>query len=141
MGRSVDGYKIFISHGNQDAWLAGQISKEVGSRGGSAFLDETGIPKGSPDFKRIIREEIKASKELIALFTPWSAMRSWVWIEMGAAWEREIPIVAVFYGMDEGDLEKSGQGKAILEDINILNLDDLDAYLGQLRLRIQKAQS
>jgi len=43
--------------------------------------------------------------------------------------------------MDEGDLEKSGQGKAILEDINILNLHDFDAYLDQLRLRIQKAQS
>lgn len=139
--RSACDYKIFISHGSQDAWLAGQISKEVRSLGGSAFLDETGIAKGSPDFKRIIREEIKASRELIALFTPWSAMRSWVWIEIGAAWEREIPIVAVFYGMKVSNLEDTGQGKAILEDINVLNLDDLAVYLDQLRLRIEKAQS
>jgi len=137
----VEGYKIFISHGSQDTWLAGQISKEIGSRGGLAFLDETHIPKGSPDFKRIIRQEIKASNELIAFFTPWSAMRSWVWIEIGAAWEREIPLVAVFYGMEVGDLEETGQGKAILEDINVLTLDDLDAYLGQLQLRIEKARS
>ena len=115
------------------------LQKEVGSLGGSPFLDETSIPKGYPDFKRIIRDEIKASKELIALFTPWSAMRSWVWIELGAAWEREIPIVAVFYGMKVGDLDRTGQGKAILEDINILNIDDFDAYLSQLRSRIQKA--
>jgi hypothetical protein len=135
----VDNYKIFISHGSRDAWVAGQIAKEVRALGGLAFLDETDIPKGSPDFKRIIREEIKASNELIALFTPQSAMRSWMWIEMGAAWQREIPIVAVFYGMESSDLEDTGQGKAILEDINILTLDQLDDYLDQLRMRIGKA--
>ncbi|MRS04794.1 TIR domain-containing protein [bacterium] len=137
----MNDYKIFISHGSQDAWLAGQISKEVRCLGGLAFLDESDIPKGSPDFKRIIREEIKASNELLALFTPWSAKRSWMWIEIGAAWEREIPIIAVFYGMEVSDLEDTGQGKAILEDINILNIDDLDAYLDQLRQRIKKAQT
>lgn len=140
-GQTVDAYKIFISHGSHDGWVAGQISKEARSLGGSAFLDEIDIPKGSPDFKKIIREEIQASNELIALFTPWSAMRSWVWIEIGAAWMREIPIVAVFYGMEVGDLDKTGQGKAILEDINAINLNDLDDYLGQLRQRIEKTQS
>lgn len=139
--RAVGNYRIFISHGSQDAQLAGWIAKDVKSLGGAAFLDETGIPKGSPDFKRIIREEIKASSELIAIFTPWSAMRSWVWIEIGAAWQREIPIVAVFYGMGANDLENTGQGKAILEDINILTLDDFEVYLDQLRKRIEKAKS
>ncbi len=139
--RTVDVYKIFISHGSKDGWLARQISKEVKARGGSAFLDEYDIPKGNPDFKRIIRQEIKASNELIALFTPWSAMRSWVWIEIGAAWDREIPILAVFYGMEVGDLDTTGQGKAILEDLNVIRLDDLDVYLGQLQSRIEKAQS
>lgn len=140
--QSVDNYKIFISHGSQDARLAGWIAKDVKSLGGTAFLDETGIPKGSLDFKKIIREEIKASSELMAIFTPWSAKRSWVWIEIGAAWQKEIPIVAVFYGMVASDLENTGQGKAILDDINILTLDgDFDVYLDQLRQRIEKAKS
>ena len=73
---------------------------------------------------------------MVALFTPWSSIRSWVWIEMGAAWDREIPILAVFYGMTAHDLDKSGQGKAILEDINIINLNDFDVYLKQMKKRV-----
>ena len=137
----MDAYRVFVSHGSHDLWLAGQISKEIQRLGASPFLDETNIPKGSPDFKNIIRGEIIASRELVALFTPWSAMRSWVWIELGAAWTREIPILAVFYGMQVNDLDKTGQGKAILDDINIVNLNDFDGYLKQLCMRVMEAQA
>jgi len=129
-------YKVFISHGSHDMWLAGQIAKEVTRSGGLPFLDETNIPKGSPAFSQIIRTEIAKSREMVALFTPWSSIRSWVWIEMGAAWDREIQILAVFYGMTAHDLDKSGQGKAILEDINIINLNDFDVYLKQMKKRV-----
>jgi hypothetical protein len=109
VGSSSRQYRIFVSHGSIDLWLAGQIAKELQSVGAIPFLDETNIPKGSPNFKKIIRDEISASRELVALFTPWSAMRSWVWIELGAAWGRQMPILAVFYGMTIGDLDKTGQ--------------------------------
>ena len=133
-------YKVFISHGTQDLWLAGQIAREVQTLGAFAFLDETNIPKGSPNFKTIIRDQISTSNELIALFTPWSALRSWVWIEIGAAWSREIPIIAVFYGMQLNDLDQAGQGKAILEDINIIGLNEFDKYLEQLAARIRETR-
>ena len=90
-----DAYKVFVFHGSSDLWIACQFSKELQSLGASPFLDQTNVPKGSPNFKTIIREDISVSRELIALFTPWSAMRSWVWIEIGAAWSREIPILSV----------------------------------------------
>ena len=70
-----------------------------------------------------------------------SAMRSWVWIELGAAWSREIPILAVFHGMGVEDLDKTGQGKAILEDINVLELNNFDSYLEELGARVEEAQS
>jgi hypothetical protein len=136
----MEPYKVFVSHGSHDHWLAGQLSKEIQGVGASPFLDETNIPKGSPDFKKIIREQISDSRELIALFTPWSALRSWVWIEMGAAWNREIPILAVFHGMEANDLDKTGQGKAILEDINIISLNEFDTYVRQLGARIDEAR-
>jgi hypothetical protein len=47
-------------------------------------LDETDISVGD-DFKKIIVREIAACDELIALFTPTSASRNWVWVEIGAA--------------------------------------------------------
>lgn len=135
----MDPYKVFVSHGSHDMWLAGQIAKEIQALGAVPFLDETNIPKGAPDFKKLIRNEIAVSREFIAVFTPWSSVRSWVWIEMGAAWSRGIPVLAVFYGMTVNDLDKTGQGKAILEDINVINLNELDAYLKQLRGRVKEA--
>jgi hypothetical protein len=128
------GYQVFISHGSEDAWVAGQIAKSIREVGAVPFLDATDIPKGAK-FKRIVHREIGSSDELIALFTPWSAKRSWVWIEIGAAWSLEKPVVAVFYGMKVTDLEGSGQGKGILEDINVLDLNDFDSYLRELSAR------
>jgi hypothetical protein len=131
-------YKVFISHGSDDRWVAGQISAEIRRLGGEVFLDETDIPKGA-DFKRIIHREIASAHELIALFTPWSAKRSWVWIEIGAAWGQGKPVVAIFYGMQPSDLESSGQGKAILEDINVLALNAIATYFDELAQRIRGA--
>lgn len=88
-------YKIFVSHGSDDSWIAAQIARRVQELGADTFLDETNIPKGA-NFRQIIHSEIAQSDEVIALFTPWSSKRSWVWIEIGAAWGQGKPIVAVF---------------------------------------------
>ena len=114
-------YRVFISHGSEDSWVAAQLGRCVRELGADTFLDETNIPKGG-NFKQIIHREIASSNELLALFTPWSAKRSWVWIEIGAAWGQDKPVVAIFYGMQVRDLEEAGQGKGILEDINVLDL-------------------
>jgi hypothetical protein len=133
-----DRYRVFVSHGKDDRWIAGQIARCVREQGADTFLDETNIPKGA-NFKQIIHREIAASQEVIALFTPWSAKRSWVWIEIGAAWGQDKPVVAVFHGMEVRDLEESGQGKGMLEDINVLQLNDIDRYFAELALRIGEA--
>jgi hypothetical protein len=131
-------YKIFLSHGSADSWIAAQIAKRVQEVGAVPFLDETNIPKGA-NFKKSIHDEIKRSHELIALFTPWSSKRSWVWIEIGAAWSQNKPVVAVFYRMGLKDLEASGQGKGVLEDINIVQLNDIEQYFAELATRVNGA--
>ena len=70
-------YRVFVSHASDDSWIAAQIARCVRDLGADAFLDETSIPKGA-NFKQIIHREIALSDEVIALFTPWSAKRSWV---------------------------------------------------------------
>lgn len=132
----TDAYKIFVSHGTHDSWIAAQMARCIRDTGAATFLDEADTPKGA-NFKKTVHSEISNSRELVALFTPWSAKRSWVWIEIGAAWSQEKPIVAVFYGMTVSDLEESGQGQAILEDINILELNEFDIYLAELRARLR----
>jgi hypothetical protein len=42
--------------------------------------------------------------------------------------------------MDMNDLDKTGQGKAIFEDINRINLNDFDACLKRLGLRVMEAR-
>jgi hypothetical protein len=135
---SQDGYKVFISHGNHDLWVAAQIARAVRETGAAVFLDETDIPKGA-NLKKRIHEELELSDELIALFTPWSAKRSWVWIEIGATWSQQKPVVAVFYGMTASDLDESGQGKAVLEDINMIDLNGFQTYIEQLLTRVRNA--
>jgi hypothetical protein len=137
---SQNRYRVFVSHGSDDRWIAAQVSRCVQDHGAETFLDETNIPKGG-NFKQIIHREIAASDEVVALFTPWSAMRSWVWIEIGAAWGQGKPVVAVFYGMEVKDLENSGQGKGMLEDINVIQLNELDRYLGELAVRVNGAHN
>jgi hypothetical protein len=137
-------YRVFVSHGSHDHWVAVQIARAVSEAGAETFLDEMNIPKGS-NFKKQIKEEIDRSDELIVLFTPWSRMRSWVWVEVGAAWGKGIPVIAIFYGMKASELDDGGQGKAILEDINLVELDGLaglneyEKYIKELGCRARRS--
>jgi hypothetical protein len=131
-----DSSRVFISHGKADSWLANRIARDVQACGVSTFLDETDIAKGD-DFKKTIHREIEACNELIAIFTPWSAQRFWVWVEVGAAWGQGKRIVAVLYGVTVPELEQLGGSRTILEDINILDLNRFDEYLSELRKRVR----
>jgi len=127
-------YRVFVSQAAEDTWLAEQMARSIEELGCSTFLDVKSIPKGA-DFKEAVRREIQRSNELVALFTPWSAKRSWVWIELGAAWGQSKPVMAVFYGMSVNDLRTGEQGAAILEDMNVVRLNDFAAYVVELRDR------
>lgn len=129
-------FKVFISHGTPDRWVAGQLRKCIHDCGGSAFLDEHDVPKGD-DFERRIFEELAACHELLVLFTAQSYQRPWLWMEIGAARSQLKRIVAVLYGIDVGALEKIGGGNStIFKGINIVDLNEVALYFEQLRLRI-----
>jgi hypothetical protein len=89
VGRSSAGERVIPTVQTMPQWDQMRVPslREIGAE---TFLDETSILKGA-NFKQIIHREIALSNEVIALFTPWSAKRSWVWIEMGAAWGKTNP--------------------------------------------------
>jgi hypothetical protein len=126
---------VFVSHGKADSWVASQLALRIRECGPSTFLDETDIAKGD-SFKKRIYEEIEKCTELIALFTPWSINRNWVWIEIGAAWGQGKRVLAVLYEVTESDLKDQG-GTAILEDINLLELNRIDEYFNEVKERYQ----
>ena len=134
-------FKVFVSHGAADSWVARQIGRRIREDcGADTFLDVDDIASGD-NFKERIKEELQQAQELVVLFTPWSVTRSWVWLEVGAAWLLEKRVIAVLHGLSITQFEELAGGKSIFENINILDLNDFDRYLTELQSRVSEADN
>ncbi|MBI2839272.1 MAG: toll/interleukin-1 receptor domain-containing protein [Acidobacteria bacterium] len=129
--------RVFISHASIDAWVARQIARGIGRSGAQPFLDETEIQAGL-DFETQILAFLKKADELVALLTPWSLERPYLWAELGAAWIGGIPIIALLHGVSASDLQSRPGVPVFLRARNWRPLNDVDLYLAELRGR-QKA--
>lgn len=132
----LTGRLVFISHSGQDTWIAKQIAKEIETCGAQPFLDEAEIDAGA-DFEEDIRKFLERADELIVLLTPWALERPYVWIEMGAAWGRRIPIIALLLGITPAELQSRVGVPVLLKKRDLLELNDIDTYLEQLRKRVE----
>lgn len=130
-----DGYRVFVSHGGDDAWVAEQIARFVEDCGASAFLDRRDIIAGD-DFKNRIHEEIPKCDELLALFTPWSRRRAWVRHEIGMADILKKRIECVFYKASVADFDPDEDGLGPLDGLNIIDLNNLGANFEALKKRV-----
>jgi hypothetical protein len=130
---------IFISHSSADTWVAKQIAREIKARGGTPFLDEAQIEVGA-DFEEDILKFLERAHELVVLLTPWSLDRPYVWAEIGAAWGRRIPIVALLLGITPTELQTRAGIPVLLKKRDLLQLNEIDTYLEQLAARIGSTQ-
>ena len=115
--------------------MAGQIAVRLRECGVATFLDNNDLSKGD-DFKDVIRTEVARSEELVALFTPWSMQRNWVWVEIGAAWMSQKRLVTVLYQVTLADLDRAG-GRAVLNDLNLVQINELERYFEEVRARVE----
>jgi hypothetical protein len=122
---------VFVSHSGEDTWVARQIAREISDRDATPFLDEADIDVGS-EFEEDIRDFLDRADELLVLFTPWALDRPYVWIEIGAAWQRRIPIIVVLHGLSVKDFQAHPNAPVFLKKRDIIRLNDLDKYLKQL---------
>ena len=130
-----DGYRVFISHGGEDTYIAQQLLKpRVEESGATVFLDSGAIDFGD-DFRSMLLKELADTHELLVLFTPSSVQRAWVLAEVGATLIRGKRIVAVRYGVSETELQRLGV-LSLLGTISLLELDDFDDYVRQLSSRV-----
>jgi hypothetical protein len=95
---------IFVSHSSADTWVAKQIAREIEARGGTPFLDEAKVDARA-DFEEDILNFLEKAYQLVVLLTPWALERPYVWAEIGAAWGRRIPIVALLLGITATELQ------------------------------------
>lgn len=128
---------VFVSHSSQDTWVARQIAREIEAVGAKPFLDEAEVDAGA-DFEEDILSFLERAHELVVLLTPWALDRPYVWAELGAAWGRRIPIVALLLGLTPGELQAKPGIPVLLKKRNLVQLNDFDSYIAQLRRRVAK---
>ena len=128
-------YRVFVSHGWSDRWVAKQMARCIRDVGGDPFIDIFDIKKGDR-IERKIQAELPNCKEFVVLLTPWSTRRNWVWTEVGAAWGCGMRTVGVLYGLSIADVEREYGGMAALAPTNCLGLDEFDTYIFELKNRI-----
>jgi TIR domain len=130
---------VFISHSSADTWVAKQIAREIEARGATPFLDEAQVDAGA-DFEEDILKFLERAHELVVLLTPWALDRPYVWAEIGAAWGRRIPIVALLLGLTPTELQTRPGIPVLLKKRDLLLLNEIDIYLGQLAARTRQQQ-
>ena len=127
---------VFISHSSADTWVARQIAREIEARGATPFLDEAQVDAGA-DFEEDILNFLERAHELVVLLTPWALDRPYVWAEIGAAWGRRIPIVALLLGLTSTELQTRPGVPILLKKRDLLQLNEIDIYLEQLAARMR----
>jgi hypothetical protein len=115
--------------------VAQQIAREIEGLGGEPFLDEAQIAIGA-DFEEEILVFLEKADELVVLVTPWALDRPYVWAELGAAWGRRIPIVAVLHGISPEELQQKPGIPVLLKSRDLVHLNDVPKYFQELGDRI-----
>ena len=117
--------------------MARQIAGFIQGFGAATFLDEADIEYGD-DFEDRILEAARASQELLVLLTPWALSRPYIWLEIGAIWGMGRRVVGVLHGLSANELVTQDGTPALLKRIDLVDLNRVDGYFDQLKLRIEK---
>lgn len=136
--RTVRKRLVFLSHSSRDTWVAKQIAREITACGAEPFLDEADIETGA-EFEDAILTFLSEAHELLVLLTPWALERPYIWAEIGAAWGRRIPIVAILHGITPQELQSKPGIPVLIKKRNLVDLNDIGVYLKELRTRVAKA--
>ena len=130
-------YLTFISHCGEDTWLAQKLAKDCEATGASTFLDEAQIAVGAR-FENEISAALADARELVVIVTPWALTRPYVWLEIGVAWFRQIPIVVLLLGMTAAEFQAKATIPVALKERNLLPLNNVSRYITELQERVQQ---
>src|SRR5438309_1777771 len=128
---------VFISHASGDRWIATELSKEVKAIGATSFVYEVDVETGDaiPD---VIQRNLQECSELVALLTPQSMNRRWLWIEIGGAWASGKRVVGIVHGMTVSDFLAQQDMPVLLQETNLVHLNDVARYVRELRNRVRQ---
>lgn len=81
---------------------------------------------------------LERAHELVVLLTPWALDRPYVWAEVGAAWGRRLPIVALLLGITPAELQTRPGVPVLLKRRRVPELNQIGLYLEQLAARTRQ---
>jgi hypothetical protein len=81
------------------------------------------------EFEDAILEFLSKAHELVVLLTPWRLDRPYIWAEIGAAWGRRIPIVAILHGITPQELQSRPGVPVLIKKRDLIDLNDIDTDL------------
>lgn len=110
------------------------MARLIREAGAEPFIDLFDLASGDR-FEDVIKRELAACDELVALLTPWSVERNWVWTEIAAAWCMNKRYVGILYGLTLREIDAERGGAACLQPTTVASLDTFDDYLRQLATR------
>jgi len=126
-------YQVFVSHATPDKWIASAICEKIKKSGAVFFRDDKDI-QGGDSIPQELRIAIRRSKEFIVLWSPETINRTWVHMEIGAAWllKRRITVILCHTTMDTvPNMIKTEKAHGI---------NDTPNYIKELRQRVLKHQ-
>ena len=130
-------YGVFVSHGWHDRWIAKQMARLISDAGAAPFIDIFDITSGDRIEAKVWQGLVQCD-ELVALLTPWSVDRKWVWTEMSSAWVLQKRFVGVLHGVTLTEIDEKHGGLAILAPTKILSLNDFDHYIEEMSKRMSE---
>jgi hypothetical protein len=131
--------QVFVSYASEDGWIARQVAREVTACGARPYIYEADDDLGAA-FEQQILGFLNQADELVALLTPWSIKRPYIWSELGVAWSRGISIVVVVHGMTVRDFLKRPDVPMFLKSRTVIHINELDRYFAQLRARVEQEE-
>jgi hypothetical protein len=130
-------YCVFVSYGWHDRWVARQAAANIRSQAGAeVFVDIFNTLSGDR-IEESVHTGLITCNELIALLTPWSIDRNWVWSEMAGAWALKKRYVGIIYELTIEQIDRKHGGLAMLAPTNVRELNDFDVYLSELSVRVK----
>jgi len=125
-------FQVFVSHATADKWIATIFCEKIEATGATSFRDDRDI-NGGDNIPETIRNQIQVSRELVVLLTPESEERTWVLLEVGAAWGRrkDYTIVPVLCHVSFDAIPD------IIEHKKAFHINDFDQDLSELKGRMK----
>jgi len=135
---SITRPQVFISHATSDADFANVVAdeiKKVFAGGVDVFSTSSpGSIRAGDDWLQQIERKLEQSRAVIALITPISIERPWLWFELGATWEKSRMGACRIYPLcaPEIDIGKLPSPLDRLQALSMAKATDLQLFFSAL---------